>query len=111
MLSWDIGAGSRLLVADLSAGYGRISGSETGVWDWGLGIRVPIKAFINATNCYVLDLEKGEKTLLLYKGEGKLSRVQSRLIYRFSKGLSVHRAGLHSGIETDRSGTMTVPYF
>ena len=82
MLSWDIGAGSRLLVADLSAGYGRISGSETGVWDWGLGIRVPIKAFINATNCYVLDLEEGEKTLLLYEGEGKLSRVRSKLIYR-----------------------------
>jgi len=32
--------------------------------------------------CYVSDLEEREKTLLLHEGEGKLSRVQSRLIYR-----------------------------
>src|SRR6266699_2377310 len=57
--------------------------------------------------CYVSDLEEGEKTLLLHEGEGKLSRVRSRLIYRFSRGLSVHRAGLHSGAEADRSGTVT----
>ena len=68
---------------------------------------MPIKAFISATNCYVSDLEKGEKTLLLYEGEGKLSRVRSRLIYRFSKGSSVHRAGLHSDAEADRSNTVT----
>ncbi len=107
MLGWDVGAGSRLLVADLSVGRGRISGSGAGVWGWGLGIRVPIKAFVSATNCYVLDLEEGEKTLLLYEGEGKLSRMRSRLIYRFSRGSSVHRAGLHSGAEADRSGTVT----
>ncbi len=69
---------------------------------------MPIKAFIDATNCYVSDLEEGEKTLLLYEGEGKLSRIQSKLIYRFSRGLSVHRAELHSGAEADRSGTVTV---
>src|SRR6266566_8410577 len=62
---------------------------------------------LNEMSCYVSDLEKGEKTLLLYKGEGKLSRVRSRLIYRFSKGSSVHRAGLHSGVEADRSDTVT----
>ena len=57
--------------------------------------------------CYVSDLEEGEKTLLLHEREGKLSRVRSRLIYRFSRGSSVHRAGLHSGAEADRSGTVT----
>ncbi len=67
-----------------------------------------IKAFVGATNCYVSDFEEGEKTLLLHEGEGKLSRVRSRLIYRFSKGSSVHRAGLHSGAEADRSGTVTL---
>ncbi len=41
-----------------------------------------IKAFVSATNCYVSDLEEEEKTLLLYEGEGKLSKVWSRLIYR-----------------------------
>ena len=51
---------------------------------------MPIKAFVNTTNCYVSDLEEREKTLLLYEGEGKLSRVRSRLIYRFSRGSSVH---------------------
>ncbi len=61
--------------------------------------------------CYVSDLEEGEKTLLLHEEKGKLSRVQSRLIYRFSRSSSVHRAGLHSNAETDRSGAMTVPYF
>jgi len=60
--------------------------------------------------CYVSDLEKREKTLLLYEEEGKLSKVRFKLIYRFSKGLSVHRAGLHSGAEADRSGTMIVSY-
>src|SRR6266566_3050967 len=108
MLSWDIGAGSRLLIADLLTGYGRVSGSKARVWGWGLGIRVSIKAFVGAINCYVSDLEKGEKTLLLYKREGKLLRVQSKLIYRFSKGSSVHRAGLHSGAEADRSNTVTI---
>src|SRR6266699_189872 len=108
MLGWDIDAGSRLLVADLSVGRGRISGSGARVWGWGLGIRVPIKAFVDATNCYVSDLEEREKTLLLHEREGKLSRVRSRLIYRFSRGLSVPRAGLHSGAEADRSGTVTV---
>jgi len=68
---------------------------------------VPIKVFVSVTNYYVLDLEEREKTLLLYEGEGKLSRVQSKLIYRFSRGSSVHWAGLHSGAEADRSGTMT----
>ena len=67
-----------------------------------------IKVFIDATNYYISDLEEGEKTLLLYEREGKLSRIRFRLIYRFSKGSSVHRAGLHSGAEADRSGTMTV---
>ncbi len=66
-----------------------------------------IKIFISATNCYVSDLEEGEKTLLLYEEEGKLSKIRSRLIYRFSKGSSVHRAGLHSGAEADRSNTVT----
>ncbi len=69
---------------------------------------MPIKAFVGATNCYVSDLEKGEKTLLLYKEEGKLSRIRSRLIYRFSKGSSVYQAELHSGVEADRSGTVTI---
>ncbi len=64
-----------------------------------------------ATGCYVSDLEEEEKTLLLHEGERKLSRVRFRLIYRFSKSLSVHWAGLHSGAETDRSGTVIVPYF
>ncbi len=96
-----------MLVADLSARRGRISGSGARVWGWGLDIWVPIKAFVGATNYYVSDPEKGEKTLLLYKGEGKLSRVRSRLIYRFSRGSSVHRAGLHSGVEADRSDTVT----
>jgi len=68
---------------------------------------MPIKAFVDVINCYVLDLEEREKTLLLHEGEGKLSRVRSRLIYRFSRGSSVHRAGLHSGAEADRSGTVT----
>ncbi len=67
-----------------------------------------IKVFVSATNCYVSDFEEGEKTLLLYEEEGKLSKVQSRLIYRFSKGSSVHRAGLHSGAEADRSNTVTL---
>ncbi len=43
---------------------------------------MPIKAFVDTTNYYVSDLEEGEKTLLLHKGEEKLSKVQSRLIYR-----------------------------
>ncbi len=68
---------------------------------------MPIKAFVSITNCYVSDLEEEEKTLLLHEEEGKLSKVRSRLIYRFSRGLSVHRAGLHSGAEADRSGTVT----
>ncbi len=66
-----------------------------------------IKAFVDATNYYISDLKKGKKTLLLYKREGKLSKVRSRLIYRFSRGSSIHWARLHSGAETDRSGTMT----
>ncbi len=66
--------------------------------------------FIKNNICYVSDLEEGEKTLLLHEGEGKLSRVQSRLIYRFSKGSSVYRAGLYSGAEADRSGTVIIPY-
>ncbi len=37
--------------------------------------------------CYVSDLEEGEKTLLLHEGEGKLSRVRSRLIYRDFPGV------------------------
>ncbi len=68
---------------------------------------MPIKAFVDVTNCYISNLEKREKTLLLHKGKGKLSRVRSRLIYRFSKGSSMHRAGLHFGAEADRSGTVT----
>ncbi len=36
MLGWDMGAGFQLLVVDLSAGCGRISGSGVGVWGWGL---------------------------------------------------------------------------
>ncbi len=68
---------------------------------------MPIKVFVDAINYYVSDLEEREKTLLLHEGEGKLSRVRSRLIYRFSRGSSVHRAGLHSGAEADRSGTVT----
>jgi len=67
---------------------------------------VSIKVFIDATNYYISDLEEGEKTLLLYEREGKLSRIRFRLIYRFSKGSSVHRAGLHSGAEADRSSTV-----
>ncbi len=43
---------------------------------------MPIKVFVGATNCYVSDFVKGEKTLLLDEGEGKLSRVRSILIYR-----------------------------
>ena len=69
---------------------------------------MPIKVFVGVTNCYVSDLEEGEKTLLLHEGEEKLSRVQSRLIYRFSRGSSVHWAGLHSGAEADRSGIVTM---
>ncbi len=37
--------------------------------------------------CYVSDLEEGEKTLLLHEGEGKLSRVRSRLIYKDFPGV------------------------
>ncbi len=36
----------------------------------------------NRLQYYVSDLEEEEKTLLLYEGEGKLSRVRSKLIYR-----------------------------
>src|SRR6266566_2210741 len=50
-------------------------------------IRISIKAFINTTNCYISDLEEGEKTLLLYEGEGKLSKIRSRLIYRDFPGV------------------------
>jgi len=49
--------------------------SDIRVWGWGLGIRMSIKAFVNAINCYVSDLKEGEKTLLLHEGERKLSRV------------------------------------
>ena len=110
MLGWDIDANFRLLVADLSAEHGRVSGSKAGVWGWGLGIWVPIKVFVSVTNCYISDLEEREKTLLLYEEEGKLLRVQSKLIYRFSRGSSVHRAGLHSGAEADRSDTVTMSF-
>ena len=43
---------------------------------------MPIKVFVGVTNCYISDFEEEEKTLLLYEGEGKLSRVRFRLIYR-----------------------------
>ncbi len=39
-------------------------------------------SFNNLWICYISDLEEGEKTLLLHEGEGKLSRVRFKLIYR-----------------------------
>ena len=87
MLGWDIDVGSWLLVVDLLAECGRISGSGVGIWGWGLDIWMSIKTFVDTINCYVSDLEEGEKTLLLYKGEGKLSKVRFRLIYRDFPGV------------------------
>ena len=73
-------------------------------------LRVVVR-FKEMSICYVSDLEKREKTLLLYEGERNLLRIQSRLIYRFSKGSSIYWAGLYSSAEADRSDIMTVSYF